>query len=142
MTLVKARAALEEAVQTELKAVNPKISVIFDNTPFTTPGKTKSYVLLSVDFTQATEQPQGDAINFYSGTITCRIMTASDKGTFESTEIAETLITALTNINASTYVDTYSVSPRISTIEGPTSVANQNTSHYMSVVSCNFTANA
>lgn len=142
MTLVKARAALEDAIQTELKASNPTISVVFDNTPFTSPGKNKSYVMVSVDFGQSTQQPLGAAQTYYTGTVICGIMTPSDRGTYESTAIAETLITALTGINASTYVDSYSVSPRISSIEGPTSVNNQGDSHYLSVVSCTFSANA
>jgi len=142
MTLVKARAALEDAIQSELKASNPKISVVFDNTPFTTPGKDKSYVMVSIDFTQATQQPLGAAQTFYSGTVLCGIMTPSDKGTYDSTEIAQTLITALTNINLPTYVDTYSVSPRVSGIDGPNSINNQGDSHYLAVISCTFTANA
>ena len=142
MTLVKVRAALEEAINTEMKDTDPTVSVIFDNLPFTTPGKTKKYVLVSIDFTQATQQPQGAAISFYGGTIRCGILTPKNKGTYEAAAISEALITALTSVNASDYTDTYSVSPRTSRITGPSSINNENDSHYLAVISCDFTANA
>ena len=49
MTLVNARAALEAAIKTSLKENQPRVTVVFDNTPFTTPGRTKKYVLVSID---------------------------------------------------------------------------------------------
>jgi hypothetical protein len=48
----------------------------------------------------------------------------------------------LTSVNAPGYSDTFSVSPRVSAIEGPTSVNVEEDSHYLAVVSCDFTANA
>ena len=141
MSLTNTRAAIEESLQDTLKAANPTVSVVFDNTPFTSPGKSKKYVMVSIDFSQATQQPQGDAVAYYSGSVTCGIMTPKDKGTKESTVLAQDVIDAFTKLNKSTYVDKYSVSPRLSQISGPTSVNRAGDSHYLSVVSCDFTAN-
>tara|TARA_Y100001938_G_scaffold139244_1_gene205840 strand:- start:3627 stop:4055 length:429 start_codon:yes stop_codon:yes gene_type:complete len=141
MSLTNARASIEKAIQTTLKDNNPTVSVVFDNTPFTSPGKTKKYVMVSIDFNQATQQPQGGAVAFYSGSVICSVMAPKDKGTSESVTIAQDVIDALVSINSSTYVDTYSSSPRISEITGPNTISNEGTSHFVSVVSCNFTAN-
>ena len=119
-----------------------EISVIFDNTPFSSPGKNKKYVMVSLDFNQSTTQPQGAAATYYAGSIRCGIMTPPHKGSAVASAIAETVITGLISVNKSTYVDTFSVSPRVSAIEGPTSVNVEQDSHYLSVVSCDFTANA
>ena len=110
--------------------------------PFSTPGKNKKYVMVSLDFGQSTTQTQGAAETYYSGSIRCGIMTPPHKGSAEASAIAETVITGLTSVNASTYTDTFSVSPRVLQIEGPTSVNVEEDSHYLSVVSCDFTANA
>ena len=141
MSLTNARAAIEESLQDTLKAANPTVSVVFDNTPFTDPGKNKKYVMVSIDFSQATQQPQGDAVAYYSGSVTCGIMVPKNKGTKESTVLAQDVIDAFTELNKSTYVDKYSVSPRVSQISGPTSINRAGESHYLSVVSCDFTAN-
>jgi|TARA_R100000781_G_scaffold25743_1_gene18906 hypothetical protein len=141
MSLVNARAALEDAINSELKQQNPKVSVVFDNMPFTTPGKSKSYVMVSINFEQSTEQSQGASATFYSGDVRCGILTPMDKGTYEASAISEIVITALTNINASSYVDTYSVTPRVSRINGPTTINREGDSHHLSVISCDFTAN-
>ena len=45
MTLVNVRAALESAINTAVTDADDTVSVVFDNMPFTTPGKTKKYVL-------------------------------------------------------------------------------------------------
>ena len=142
MTLVKARAAFETAIKTAVTAADATVTVVFDNQPFTTPGKTKKYVMVSVDFTQATMQAQGAATDYYSGTITCGVMTPKNKGNAVSSAISESVIDGLISVNAPGYSDTYSVVPRVSQVTGPTSVNNDNDSHYMSVVSCSFTANA
>ena len=73
MTLVKARAALEVAIRDSLKDDQPKVTVVFDNTPFTTPGRMKKYVLVSIDFDTATYQPQGAAQTYYTGRVVCGI---------------------------------------------------------------------
>ena len=142
MTLVNARAAFETAIKTAVTNADNTVTVIFDNMPFTTPGKNKKYVMVSLDFGQSTTQTQGAAVSYYSGSIRCGIMTPPHKGSAEASAIAETVITGLTSVNASTYTDTFSVSPRVLQIEGPTSVNVEEDSHYLSVVSCDFTANA
>ena len=142
MTLVNARAAFETAIKNAVTTADNTVTVVFDNMPFTTPGKNKKYVMVSLDFEQATTQPQGAAVDYYAGTIRCAIMTPSNKGSAVAAAIAESVIDGMTSVNASNYSDTFSVTPRVSQISGPTSVVTDNQSHFMSVVNCNFTANA
>ena len=142
MTLVNARAAFETAIKNAVTTADNTVTVVFDNMPFSAPGKTKKYVMVNLDFTQSTTQPQGAAIDYYAGTIRCAIMTPSNKGSAVAAAIAESVIDGMTSVNASTYSDTFSVTPRVSQISGPTSVVTDNQSHFMSVVNCNFTANA
>ena len=142
MTLVNARAAFETAILDAVKDADPTVSVIFDNTPFSTPGKNKKYVMVSLDFNQSTTQTQGAAQKYYSGSIRCGIMTPPHKGSSLASAIAESVITGLISVNTSTYTDTFSVTPRVSQIEGPTSVNVEEDSHYLAVVSCDFSANA
>ena len=142
MSLVNARAAFETAIKTAVTNADNTVTVIFDNMPFTTPGKNKKYVMVSLDFGQSTTQTQGAATTYYSGSIRCGIMTPPNKGSAVASAIAESVITGLTSVNDSTYTDTFSVSPRVLQIEGPTSVNVEEDSHYLSVVSCDFTANA
>ena len=142
MTLVNARAAFETAIKNAVTTADNTVTVVFDNMPFTTPGKNKKYVMVNLDFTQSTIQPQGAALDYYEGTIRCGIMTPSNKGSAVAAAIAESVIDGMTSVNASNYSDTFSVTPRVSQISGPTSVVTDNQSHFMSVVNCNFTANA
>ena len=142
MTLVNTRAAFETAIQNKVQEVDPTVIVVFDNTPFNEPGLRKKYVMVSLDFTQSTNQTQGAAQDYYAGTITCGVMTPKNKGTAAAAEIAESIIDGLTSVNSSTYTDTFSVSPRVSQIAGPTSVTTERESHFLSVVSCSFSANA
>ena len=142
MSLVNTRAAFETAIQNKVEEVDPTVIVVFDNTPFNQPGLRKKYVMVSLDFTQSTNQTQGAAQDYYAGTITCGVMTPKNKGTAAAAEIAESIIDGLTSVNSSTYTDTFSVSPRVSQIAGPTSVTTERESHFLSVVSCNFSANA
>ena len=142
MTLVNARAAFETAIKNAVTTADNTVTMVFDNMPFTTPGKTKKYVMVNLDFTQSTTQPQGAATAYYAGTIRCAIMTPSNKGSAVAAAIAESVIDGMTSVNASDYSDTFSVTPRVSQISGPTSVVTDNQSHFMSVVNCNFTANA
>ena len=69
-------------------------------------------------------------------------MTPPNRGSAVASAIAESVITGLTSVNASNYTDSFSVTPRVLDIKGPTSVNVEGDSHYLSVVSCNFTANA
>ena len=142
MTLVNARAAFETAIMNAVNDEDPTVTIVFDNTPFSKPGKNKKYIMVNMDFTQSTTQPQGEAKSYYAGTIRCAVMTPFNKGSATASSIAELLITGLTSVNKSTYTDTFSVSPRVLQIEGPTSVNVEEDSHYLSVVSCDFTANA
>ena len=43
MTLVKARAAFETAIKDAVFDADPTVTVVFDNTPFNTPGLNKKY---------------------------------------------------------------------------------------------------
>ena len=142
MSLVNARAAFETAILDAVADADSTVLVIFDNMPLNTPGKNKKYVMVSLDFGQSTTQTQGAATTYYSGSIRCGIMTPPNKGSAVASAIAESVITGLTSVNDSTYTDTFSVSPRVLQIEGPTSVNVEEDSHYLSVVSCDFTANA
>ena len=141
MTLVNARAAFETAIKNAVTTADNTVTVVFDNMPFTTPGKNKKYVMVSLDFDQATTQPQGAAVDYYAGTIRCAVMTPSNKGSAVASAIAESVIDGMTSVNASTYSDTFSATPRVGPMSGPTSVTNDNQSHFISVVNCNFTAN-
>lgn len=140
MSLVNARAAIETAINTAVTAADATVSVVFDNMPFTTPGKTKKYVMVSINFDQATIQPHGAAIDQYAGTVQCGIFTPRDKGSAAAAAIAESVIDGLTSVNAPGYTDTYSVKPRVGQITGPTAVSEENNSHFVSVVRCTFTA--
>ena len=159
MTLVNARAAFETAIKTAVNAADNTVTVVFDNMPFTTPGKDKKYVMVNLDFEQSTTQPQGAAKTYYAGTIRCAVMTPMNKGTAVASAIAESLIDGLTSVNITTiddianfdnivdfdlavYDDTFSISPRVSEVAGPSAVVNEDQSHFMSVVNCSFTANA
>ena len=142
MTLVNARAAFETAILNAVQDSDPTVIVVFDNSPFSSPGKNKKYVMVNLDFNQSTIQNQGAATTYYSGTIRCAVMTPSNKGTATAAEISELVITGLTSVNASNYTDTFSVSPRVTEISGPSSVVTEDQSHFMSVINCDFTANA
>ena len=142
MTLVNARAAFETAIKNAVTTADNTVTVVFDNMPFTTPGKTKKYVMVNLDFTQSTNQSQGAAVDYYAGTIRCAIMTPSNKGSAVGAAIAESVIDGLISVNASDYSETFSVSPRVSEISGPSSVVTEDQSHFMSVINCDFTANA
>ena len=142
MTLVNSRAAFEKAVTDAVVAADNTVAVLYDNVTFVTPGKNKKYVMVSLDFGQSTTQTQGAASSYYSGSIRCGIMTPSNKGSAVAAAIAESVIDGMTSVNASSYSDTFSVTPRVSSISGPTSVVTEDQSHFLSVVNCNFTANA
>ena len=142
MTLVNARAAFETAILDAVNDSDPTVTVVFDNTPFSSPGKTKKYVMVNLDFNQSTLQNQGASSTYYSGTIRCAVMTPSNKGTAVAAEISESIIDGLISVNASDYTDTFSVSPRVTEISGPSSVVTEDQSHFMSVINCDFTANA
>ena len=142
MTLVNARAAFETAILDAVQDSDPTVTVVFDNTPFTTPGKDKKYVMVNINFNQSTTQPQGAAQTYYSGVIRCGIMTPPNKGSAVASAIAQSVITGLISINASNYTDTFSVTPRVGQIEGPTAITTDRDTHFLSVINCDFSANA
>tara|TARA_R100001015_G_C4602562_1_gene157532 strand:- start:16 stop:444 length:429 start_codon:yes stop_codon:yes gene_type:complete len=142
MTLVKTRAAFEKAVTDAVADVDPTISMVYDNVTFTTSGKTKKYVVMSINYNQATIQNQGASSNFYSGVIQCNIYVPKSKGTSKLSEIAEAVIDGLTSVNALGYEDTFSVKPRVQDINGPTMLEIEDRSHFVGIISCQFSANA
>jgi len=142
MTLVNARAAFEKALNTAITGADSSVSVVFDNMPYTTPGKDTSYVLININFSQSTYQPHGAAIDYYGGTIRCAIFTPMNRGSAAASAIAESVIDGLTSVNASGYTDSYSTRPHVGEISGPTAVTSENSSHFLSVVNCRFSATA
>ena len=108
MTLVKTRAAFEKAVTDAVKDVDPTVKMGYDNVGYTRPGKTVKYIVMTVNFGQATQQAQGAASAFYAGFVQCRVYVPKNKGTSVLAAVSESVITGLTSVNASDYVDTYS----------------------------------
>ena len=58
MTLVNTRAAFEKAVTDAVKDVDPTVKMVYDNVGYTRPGKTVKYIVMTVNFGQATQQAQ------------------------------------------------------------------------------------
>lgn len=142
MTLVNARAAFEKAVTDAVVAADNTVSVVYDNVTFVTPGKTKKYVVMNVNFAQATLQNQGAATDYYSGVVQCNVYVPKSTGTSVLSAISESVIDGLTSVNASNYSDTFSVKPRVQDINGPTMLEIEDRSHFVGVISCQFSANA
>ena len=142
MTLVNARAAFEKAVTDAVSDADSDVVMVYDNVPFTTPGKRTKYILMSVNFGQATLQNQGAAQDYYAGTIQCNVYVPKDAGTSVLSAISEAVIDGLTSVNASGYTDTYSSNPRVLDIVGPTPLNIEDRSHFVGVISCQFTATA
>ena len=142
MTLVNTRAAFEKAVTDAVAAVDATVEMVYDNMVYKTPGKTKKYIVMSVDFAQATTQTQGASQDFYSGVIQCNIYVPRGKGSATLSELGEAVIDGLTSVNASTYTDTFSCKPRVLDINGPTPLEIEDRSHFIGVISCQFSANA
>ena len=142
MTLVNVRAAFEKAVTDSVKDSDPTVLMVYDNVPYVNPGKTKKYVVMGVNFGQATVQNQGASSDYYSGFIQCSIYVPKNKGTSVLAALSESVINGLTSINASGYVDTYSCNPRIGDVVGPGGVDDEQESHYLGVITCQFSANA
>ena len=142
MTLVNTRAAFEKAVTDAVAAVDATVEMVYDNMVYKTPGKTKKYILMSVDFGQATAQTQGASQDFYSGVIQCKIYVPRGKGSATLASIGEAVIDGLTSVNASNYVDTFSCTPRVLDVVGVTPIELDDSSHFLGLISCQFTANA
>jgi len=142
MTLVNARAAFEKAVTDAVAAADNTVEMVYDNVHYTTPGKSKKYILMSVEFTQATLQNQGAASDYYAGVIQCNVYVPKGKGTATLSAIGEAVIDGLTSVNASNYTDTFSCKPRVLDINGVTPLEIEDRSHFVGLISCQFTANA
>jgi len=142
MTLVNARAAFEKAVTDAVVAADNTVSVVYDNVSFVTPGKTKKYVVMNMNFTQSTLQNQGASTDFYAGVVQCNVYVPKNKGTSVLSAISESVINGLTSVNASNYSDTFSVKPRVQDINGPTMLEIEDRSHFVGIISCQFSANA
>lgn len=140
MTLVNARAAFEKAVTDAVAAVDNTVLMVYDNVAYTTPGKTKKYILMRIDFVQSTIQTHGAASDYYSGVIQCNIYVPRNAGTSVLAILSEAVIDGLTSVNASGYTDTFSASPRVKDINGPTPIELDDVSHYLAIISCQFTA--
>ena len=123
-------------------AADNTVLMKYDNVAFTTPGKTKKYILMSVSFGQSTLQNQGAAQDYYAGTIQCNVYVPKSEGTSVLAAISESVIDGLTLVNASGYVDAFSTKPRVLDIIGPTSLDIEDRSHFVGVISCQFTATA
>jgi hypothetical protein len=142
MTLVNTRAAFEKAVTDAVAAADNTVQMVYDNVHYTTPGKTKKYILMSVNFTQSTLQNQGAASDYYAGVIQCNVYVPKSKGTSVLSALGEAVIDGLTSVNASGYTDTFSCKPRVLDINGPTPLEIEDRSHFIGIISCQFSANA
>ena len=111
MTLVNTRAAFEKAITDAVVAADATVNVVYDNVPYTKPGKTKKYVAMTVNFGQSTIQSQGAASDFYAGFIQCRVYVPKNKGTSVLAAISESVIDGMTSVNAANYTDTFSCKP-------------------------------
>ncbi len=140
MTLVNARAAFEKAVTNAVTTADSTVKMIYDNVAYTTPGKTKKYILMSINFNRSTLQNQGAAQDYYSGVIQCNIYVPKSAGTSVLSAIGESVIDGLTSVNGPGYTDTYSVTPRVLDIVGPSVVEAEDSSHFIGIISCQFTA--
>ena len=141
MTLVNTRAAFEKAVTDAVAAADNTVEMVYDNVHFVTPGKSKKYILMSVNFTQSTLQNQGAASDYYAGVIQCNVYVPKSKGTSVLSAIGEAVIDGLTSVNASNYTDTFSCKPRVLDINGPTPLEIEDRSHFIGIISCQFSAN-
>ena len=142
MTLVNTRAAFEKAVTDAVENIDPTVEMIYDNMIYKTPGKTKKYIVMSIDFSQATTQTQGASQDFYSGVIQCNIYVPRGKGSATLSALGEAVIDGLTSVNASDYVDTFSCDPRVLDVVGPAPIELDDSAHFLGLISCQFTANA
>ena len=142
MTLVNTRAAFEKAVTDAVAAADNTVEMVYDNVHYTTPGKSTKYILMSLTFTQSTQQNQGAASDYYAGVIQCNVYVPKSKGTSVLSSISEAVIDGLTSVNASDYSDTFSCKPRVLDINGPTPLEIEDRSHFIGIISCQFSANA
>ena len=139
MTLVNTRAAFEKAVTDAVAAADNTVEMVYDNVHYTTPGKSTKYILMSLNFTQSTQQNQGAASDYYAGVIQCNVYVPKSKGTSVLSSISEAVIDGLTSVNASNYTDTFSCKPRVLDINGPTPLEIEDRSHFIGIISVSYT---
>jgi hypothetical protein len=148
MALINARAAFEKVVKEKIDDLNvglaasAKIVMIYDNVLFAIPSKKKKYVAMSMTFSRSTLQVHGAASDFYSGTLQCNVYVPKNDGTATLSEIGEKIIDGITSVNASSYSDPFNCKPRASEVAGPIPVELEDNSHFMGIISCQFSANA
>lgn len=140
MTLVNTRAAFEKAVTDAVSAADSTVTMVYDNVRFTTPGKTKKYVSININFNQSTLQNHGAASDYYSGVIQCNVYVPKSAGTAALAAVSESVIDGLTSVNASGYSDTFNVSPRVLDVSGPSALELEDRPHFLGIISCQFTA--
>ncbi len=140
MSLVSTRAAFEKAVTDAVTAADNTVLMVYDNVRFTTPGKTKKYVIMSITYNQTTIQTQGASSDFYVGVVQCSIYTPKSAGTSTFSAIGESVIDGLTSVNAPNYTDTFSCKPRVLEVSGPIPLEIEDRSHFIGLVSCQFSA--
>ncbi len=140
MTLVNARAAFEKAVTDAVVAADNTVQMVYDNVKYTTPGKTKKYVSMRINFNQSTLQNQGAASDYYSGVIQCNVYVPKSAGTAGLAAVSEAVIDGLTSVNASGYTDAFNVAPRVLDVSGPNPLELEDRSHFLGIISCQFTA--
>ena len=97
---------------------------------------------MTLNFGQSTIPVQGASGTFYSGVVQCNIYVPKNKGTSVLSAISESVITGLKSVNETNYTDTFNVSPRTEDINGPTVLEIEDRSHFVGVISCQFSANA
>ena len=142
MSLKNTRAAFEKAITDAVLDDDPTISIVYDNLNFNTPGQEQKYVVININYSQSTVQPQGAALDYYSGVIQCNIHVPKNVGTKTLIEIAETVINGLTSVNASNNTDTFSEYPIVQDMVWPNLLDIEERSHFVGVISCQFSANA
>jgi len=140
MTLVNARAAFEKAVTDAVVAADNTVQMVYDNVKYTTPGKTKKYVSMRINFNQSTLQNQGAASDYYSGVIQCNVYVPKSAGTAALAAVSEAVIDGLTSVNASGYTDAFNVAPRVLDVSGPSPLELEDRPHFLGIISCQFTA--
>tara|TARA_R100001082_G_scaffold45871_1_gene24456 strand:- start:3042 stop:3470 length:429 start_codon:yes stop_codon:yes gene_type:complete len=142
MTLVNARAAIEQAVTDAVKDVDPTVKLFYDNTVFKTPGKSVKFVAMSLDFVTPSLQNQGASSDYYEGVFQCNFYVPRDVGSSVFSALSEAIIDGLTSVNASDYADKFSCKPRTTDIVGPSVNPSATSSHFAGLISCQFSANS
>jgi hypothetical protein len=140
MTLVNARAAFEKAVTDAVVAADNTVEMVYDNIKYTTPGKTKKYVSMRINFNQSTLQNQGAASDYYRGIIQCNVYVPKSAGTAALAAVSESVIDGLTSVNANGYTDVFNVAPRVLDVTGPNPLELEDRPHFLGIISCQFTA--